>query len=157
VKRQAANEDLDLHGYTVAEALARFVEQYNRRVAASQFCCWRVIHGYGSTGTGGAIRLRLRAFLEAHRDKLRYEPGDDYGDPGWTWVYPRHPLPSLQDQLATAILAFCSVPRSEGRILREFVRSAGDVATKRSLRTLVELGRLKVTPQGTQPLYEPVE
>ena len=47
-----ANDELDLHGFTVAEAIERFVQHYNIRVDKNQFGCWRVIHGYGSTGTG---------------------------------------------------------------------------------------------------------
>ena len=79
-----SNDDLDLHGFTVTEAIERFVECYNVRVNNNQYGCWKIIHGYGSTGKGGAIRVALRAFLNQHLDKLRYETGDDYGDPGWT-------------------------------------------------------------------------
>lgn len=79
-------DQLDLHGLTVAEAVERFVEQYNGRVKRGQLGCWTVVHGYGSTGEGGAIRRRLRGLLNNHRDRLRYELGDDYGNPGWTWV-----------------------------------------------------------------------
>jgi DNA-nicking Smr family endonuclease len=47
------NDELDLHGFTVAEAIERFVEEYNTRVADYQYGCWKVIHGYGSSGKGG--------------------------------------------------------------------------------------------------------
>ena len=80
--------DLDLHGYTVAEAIEQFVQLYNTRVDNNQYGCFRVIHGYGSSGKGGAIRIRFRSFLDQHLDKLRYEAGEDYGDPGWTGCIP---------------------------------------------------------------------
>ncbi|MEI6084235.1 MAG: Smr/MutS family protein, partial [Verrucomicrobiota bacterium] len=70
------SDDLDLHGYTAAEALERFVQHYNIRVNRRQFGRWQIIHGYGSTGAGGTIRAKLRAFLDRHSDKLRFEAGD---------------------------------------------------------------------------------
>jgi hypothetical protein len=90
----SSTDELDLHGFTVAEAIERFVQYYNARVNNDQYGCVKVIHGYGSTGAGGAIRIKLRALLDEHLDKLRYEAGDDYGDPGWTWVYPKVRLPT---------------------------------------------------------------
>jgi hypothetical protein len=87
VSKTPPTDDLDLHGFTVAESIELFVQQYNCRVDDNQYDCWKVIHGYGSTGEGGVIRVKLRAFLDEHLDKLRYEAGDDYGDPGWAFVY----------------------------------------------------------------------
>ena len=75
-----SNDELDLHGLTVAEAIEQFVQGYNTLIDRDQYGCWKVIHGYGSTGKGGAIRAKLRAFLDEHLDKLRYEAGDDYGE-----------------------------------------------------------------------------
>jgi len=80
----ASNDELDLRGFTVAEAIEQFVQHYNTWVDNNQYGCLKVVHGYGSSGEGGAIRIKLRAFLDQHLDKLRCEPGDDYGDPGWT-------------------------------------------------------------------------
>src|ERR1051326_5134491 len=137
-----STDELDLHGFTVAEAIERFVQHYNTRVDHNQVGCWRVIHGYGSTGQGGAIRTRLRAFLDQHLDKLRYETGDNYGDPGWTWVYPRDRLPDQRERMAAAILAFCSDGKTEEKILREFAE-LGDPQIKQVIRSLAKLGRLK--------------
>ncbi len=47
--------EIDLHGYTVAEAIEIFVKFYNGRVATGDLSSLSVIHGYGSSGTGGRI------------------------------------------------------------------------------------------------------
>ncbi len=42
----------------------------------------RVIHGYGSTGTGGAIRARVRSWLAAQVREKRLQgavPGESFG------------------------------------------------------------------------------
>ena len=130
----SAPSDLDLHGYTAAEAIEAFVKHYNERVKRNQLGCWKVIHGYGSTGVGGAIRTRLRAFLDLHPEKVHYEPGDRYGDPGWCFVYPKQHLPGQQERLATAILDFCTEGKTEEKIIREFVRH-GEPQMKQTVRS----------------------
>ena len=147
------NDDLDLHGYTVAEAVEQFVRHYNGRVDNNQYGCWRIIHGYGSTGQGGAIRVKLRAFLDEHLDKLRYEAGDDYGDPGWTWVYPKVGLPDQRERIAAAILSFCTSGRTEEKILREFAK-LGEVQIKQVVRTLAKQGKLKTVNKGVRISYQ---
>jgi DNA-nicking Smr family endonuclease len=77
LSKKPSADELDLHGFSVVEAIEQFVRDYNGRVGNNQHGCWRIIHGYGSTGQGGAIRTKLRAFLDQHLDKLRYEAGDD--------------------------------------------------------------------------------
>ena len=149
----SSSEKLDLHGLTFAEALERFVEQYNLRVKRGQLGCWTVVHGYGSSGEGGVIRSKLRGFLDHHLDKLRYDPGDNYGNPGWTWVYPKLRLPDKQERLALEILDFCATPRVEDKILREFAISGG-VQVKETLRTLVKQGRLKTVGMGPKVKYQ---
>jgi Smr domain len=146
-------DELDLHGFSVVEAIEQFVLDYNGRVENHQHGCWRIIHGYGSTGQGGAIRAKLRAFLDQHLDKLRYEAGDDYGDPGWTWVYPKVRLPDQQERMATAILDFCSDAKTEEKILREFAK-LGTVQVKQAVRSLAKQGRLKVVNKGAKVLYQ---
>ena len=56
---------LDLHGLTWAEAEASFIEFYNQTVRQADKDAVRldVVHGYGSTGTGGVLLTRLRGFL----------------------------------------------------------------------------------------------
>ena len=148
-----STDQLDLHGLTVAEAIERFVEQYNGRVKRGQLGCWTVVHGYGSTGEGGAIRSRLRGLLQRHADRLRYEPGDDYGNPGWTWVYPKLPLPDRQEGLALEILRFCSEPKIEEKIITKLAMHGG-LQVKEAIRSLAKQGRLKVVNKGIKTLYQ---
>lgn len=65
---------------TVEEGLAR-LEAELARAKASGATVVRVIHGYGSSGKGGALRDACRAFLarEARAGRIRsFVPGDDY-------------------------------------------------------------------------------
>ncbi|HUK83236.1 MAG TPA: Smr/MutS family protein [Verrucomicrobiae bacterium] len=152
MSKPASTDELDLHGYPVAEAIELLVQDYNARVDNDRFGCFKVIHGYGSTGQGGVIRTKLRAFLNEHLDKLRYESGDDYGDPGWTFVYPKVRLPSQRDRMAATILSFCSEGKSEEKILREFAK-LGEVQVRQVIRSLAKQGKLKIVNKGTKVLY----
>lgn len=156
MSKPSSNEDLDLHGFTVAEAIESFVRHYNARVENNQLGCWRIIHGYGSTGQGGAIRIKLRAFLDQHLDRLRYEPGDSYGDPGWTFIYPKLPLPDEQERMATAILSFCSGGKTEEKILREFP-TLGVAQLRQTVRSLLKRGKLKEVIKGAKISYRAVQ
>jgi hypothetical protein len=153
MSQKPSNDDLDLHGFTVAEATERFVQYYNTRVDNDQYGCLRIIHGHGSSGKGGVIRVKLRAFLDQHLDKLRYEAGDDYGDPGWTLVYPKVRLPDKRERMVVAILSFCSEPKTEEKILREFIKM-GEVQVKQSVRSLEKQGKLKIVNTGAKVLYQ---
>jgi hypothetical protein len=148
-------DDLDLHGYTVAEAIDLFVHHYNGLVDNDQFGCLKVIHGYGSSGKGGAIRIHFRSFLNQHLDKLRYEAGENYGDPGWTWVYPKLRLPDSKERMTAAILGFCSEGKTEEKILREFVQM-GDLKVRQAIRSLTKQGKLKAVNEGNKVLYQAV-
>ena len=149
------NDELDLHGFTVAEAIEQFVQYYDTRVDNNQFGCLRIIHGYGSSGKGGAIRVKLRAFLDEHQDRLRYGAGDDYGDPGWTLVYPKVRLPGQQERMAAAILSFCSEGKTEEKILREFVK-LGAAQVKQAVRSLAKQGKLVKVTSGEKVLYQAI-
>src|ERR1017187_4121856 len=155
MSQKSLNDELDLHGLSVAEAIEQFVQYYNTRVDNNQFGCLRIIHGYGSSGQGGAIRAKLRAFLDEHLDKLRYETGDDYGDPGWTLVYPKVRLPDQRERMAAAILSFCSEPKTEEKILREFA-TLGSIQVTQAVRSLANQGKLKVVNKGAKVLYQAV-
>ncbi len=143
---------LDLHGHTVAEAIEAFVQFYNAQLEKHHPGCLKIIHGYGSSGQGGAIRIKLRSFLDQYADQLRYETGDSYGDPGWTLVYPKTALPDQRQRLADTILQFCSEPKSEEKILREFA-SLGELAVKQLIRSLAKQGKLKALAKGTKIVY----
>ncbi|MCG3148589.1 MAG: hypothetical protein PCFJNLEI_02034 [Verrucomicrobiae bacterium] len=146
-------DTLDLHGLTVEEAIEHFVQHYNERVKKSQGGAWTIVHGYGSSGQGGVIRSKLRSFLEQHKDKLRYEAGDNFGNPGWTWVYPKIRLPDRQERLALDILGYCSIPRTEEKILGEFIQPDG-VKIRELVRALVNQGKLKEVRKGIKVAYQ---
>ena len=71
-----------------------------------------MIHGYGSTGTGGVLRARLRGFCDTHADRVGYARGEDAeGNPGVTVVTVRAALP---DALA-ALVRQGRIEKSGGR------------------------------------------
>jgi dsDNA-specific endonuclease/ATPase MutS2 len=84
----AASRSIDLHNFTVAEALREFVRFYNAQVRGGYRGRIEVIHGYGSNGTGGVIREELRRFLKAHDEVFgEFLPGESLRNPGVTIVY----------------------------------------------------------------------
>lgn len=90
-----AGGEIDLHGLTVADALARFASHYNERVRAGETGPIRVVHGYGSSGRGGDLRAAVREFLIRNGTRLEFTPGEKFfNNPGVTVVYPKHPLPA---------------------------------------------------------------
>jgi dsDNA-specific endonuclease/ATPase MutS2 len=84
---------IDLHNFTVAEALREFVRFYNHCVRSGYRGRLEVIHGYGSTGGGGVIREELRKYLKAHAETFgEFLAGESLRNPGVTILYPRESL-----------------------------------------------------------------
>ena len=84
----SSSRSIDLHKFTVAEALREFVRFYNACVRSGYRGRVEVIHGYGSNGVGGTIRQELRAYLKAHEDVFgEYLAGESLRNPGVTVVY----------------------------------------------------------------------
>ena len=107
---------LDLHGLTWAEAEASFIEFYNQKLrqAGKDAVGLDIVHGYGSTGSGGVLGMRLRRFLGTNGSRLEFQTGEKVdGNPGHTIVVPLKPLPSLREQLFEDIWDFCDRPRSQ--------------------------------------------
>lgn len=148
---------IDLHGLTVDEAIAAFVRRYNAFLSEGYRGRIEVIHGYGSSGEGGAIRRRLRSFLAAHRDRFRHlSEGDAIGNPGVTFVEGkgRLPVPEKTDSaLARAILAFCATPKTEAKILAKFVGRYGDPAIRTEIRQMMSEGSLDAVRDGREIKY----
>jgi len=144
-----------VHQCTVAEALELFHAFYNRQFAGGT-PSFTVIHGYGSSGEGGRIRKALRAFLEGFADTLTWKTGEELdGNPGCTVVYPKKPLPSTTDLLGVEILRYCSVPRTEDKIVGEFHRH-GQRQIKESIRRLKQQSRLREIFKGAHKMYQSV-
>ena len=116
---------IDLHNKSVKEAMEKFVEYYNYRVAAGNLSEIEVQHGWGSSGEGGqAICNRLRGFLSNYPDHVAFATGYDRLDnyDSKTFVYPKKQLPASEDRLAEKITEFCKVPKTEEKILGKFCR-----------------------------------
>lgn len=146
---------LDLHGYTWAEALAAYIEFHNSAVhVAGGAAIGRreIIHGYGSTGEGGVILRRLRAYLERHPDHVQVEYDSNRGH---TNVIPLAALPKIEDMLREEILGYCDVPRAASKITGKF-RRHGNPAVMAAIGALEREGRLKREDTGRHRLYRSV-
>ncbi len=65
-------ERLDLHGYFVADGMARFVKHYNYMLASKRADALEVIHGRGSRGgASGGLRDTLRDFLKTQGTRIK--------------------------------------------------------------------------------------
>ena len=154
-----ASHEIDLHGQTWSEALAAFIEFYNGAVqqagggAAGRL---NIIHGYGSTGVGGVLRTRLRAFLKRHEERLEFMPGEQVdGNQGHTIVVPMEPLPGGEDLLAEQVCAYCERARSRSKIIGKF-RRYGAPMVMQSIRKLERQQRLRALIKGRIKVYEVV-
>jgi hypothetical protein len=66
-------ERLDLHGYTVADAMLRFVRVYNGLLGArtdGELRGLEVVHGKGKGDTPSLIRDALRDYLREHGKRI---------------------------------------------------------------------------------------
>lgn len=61
---------LNLHGFTISDAMTRFVEQYNRTLTAGKDEALEVIHGKGRGGEGG-LREALRDYLRGQGTRIK--------------------------------------------------------------------------------------
>jgi hypothetical protein len=150
---------LDLHGLTWPEAQAAFVEFYNealRRSGANASGRLDVVHGYGSSGTGGVLRTRLRGFLERQQTFLEYQAGESWdGNPGHTLVVPVKPLPVLAEGLEEEVWAYCATPRTLSKISGKF-RRHGDSEVARAIKVLERQQRLSSVSKGAVKLFQAV-
>ncbi len=61
---------LDLHGYTVANAMQAFRRAYNRLAKSGRGHALEVIHGKGTLDEGSAIRAELRSYLKSRGKRI---------------------------------------------------------------------------------------
>ena len=152
------NLDLDLHGKTWAEALEEFVDAYNRAVQPGGHACrtLTVIHGYGSTGSGGVLRTRFRKFFQNHQELLDFTPGEKVSvNPGYTLVTPRYPLPGADAALSELVWDYCELPKPIGRIVGQF-RRYGTPRVRQAVRSLEGRKRLRKMARGKTSAYQAV-
>jgi hypothetical protein len=116
-----------------------------------------VVHGYGSTGTGGVLRTRLRAFLERQSSCLEFVPGENLdGNQGHTIVVPLKSLASLGDQREEEIWAYCAQPRTLSKITGKF-RRHGEPEVLHAIHALERQQRIHaVGKKGALSLYQAV-
>jgi hypothetical protein len=153
---QAYERILDLHGMTRNEAHDAFIDFYNGAVGRSGGKPGRleVVHGYGSSGTGGILRAWLRGFLERHTSSLEFQPGENVdGNPGHTIIAPLKLLPSTGEQLIEQVWAYCERPRAQSKILGKF-RRHGETEVLRAINALEKQQRLRLMHRGALRLYQ---
>jgi DNA-nicking Smr family endonuclease len=89
-ERMSESRSVNLHSLTVAEAIREFVRFYNVCVQSGYRGRLEIIHGYGSSGSGGVIREELRRYLKAHEEIFgEFLAGESLRNPGVTILYPR--------------------------------------------------------------------
>jgi len=112
----AVSRSIDLHNFTVAEALREFVRFYNAQVRSGYRGRIEVIHGYGSNGTGGMIREELRRYLKAHDEIFgEFLPGESLRNPGVTIVYAKDKPAAMLPGATGPAPGFRSASSSLGR------------------------------------------
>lgn len=157
----ASDHEIDLHEKTWTEALPEFIAFYNeavQRAGGGTPARLNVIHGYGSSGSGGVLRKRLRIFLQeqADHDRLEFTSGE-YADsnPGHTLVQPLQQLPATHEMLAEEIWAYCERPRTLSKICGKF-RRHGAPSVKAAIESLIRQRRLRMAGKGSRKAYEAV-
>ena len=146
---------LDFHGKNWSESLAAFIDLYNETLRSRRSGDrLDIVHGYGSTGTGGVLRSRIRAFLERQGQRLQYMPGEAVdGNPGHTVVVPIQPIPDTGGLLAEQVWEFCQQPKSQSKITGRF-RRHGDPQVLQAIRVLEGQRRLRTVQRGRVKEYE---
>jgi hypothetical protein len=147
--------EIDLHGLLAAKAIEEFIKYYNERVRRTDLSQISVIHGYGSSGTGGKILVKLRNFLARNSDKLSFIAGEEsiYRNPGITLVKPRKLLPGIIDMLASEILDYCEQPKTRNRIAGKFC-NAGETRIKEAITELEKKDLLTFFNKGQYRVYQ---
>ena len=153
-----ASREIDLHGRTWAEAVEVFIDFYNNALRSPGGSGVRltVVHGYGSSGVGGVLRTRFRAFLQRHEGRLEFTPGERAdGNPGQTIVTPRKPLPVTEELLAEQVWEYCERPKTISKITGKF-RRHGQPRVAEAVRLLEGQRRLRAEVRGKARVYQAV-
>jgi len=144
---------IDLHGLTVDAALETFVEQCNRLFRGGYRGKIVVVHGYGSSGQGGAIKKRLTGFLAKHHDYFDSSVWDG-GNPGVTTLRQLKALPvEKAGGIEQQLLAFLVVPKVEAKIFARF-HSKSVAEVKELLRDLRQRGLIHEAVKNGQKAWQ---
>jgi len=151
-----ASREIDLHRLTWTEALPTFIEFYNDEVRKMGRGGGRldIVHGYGSTGPGGVLRTRLRAFFQRHEEHLEFMPGESVdGNQGHTVVIPMLSLPCTGDALEDLVWKYCELAKGRSKIIGKF-RRHGEPTVIQAIKALESQKRLRVVHKGRVKSYE---
>lgn len=136
--------EIDLHGMKTSQALEAFALAYNSALSDGDRAGLKVIHGYGSGGTGGDTRNAVRSWLRAASHSADWVYGEDIdGNPGYTVVYPKRRLPSGAARIHDSIVEYCAKERTQSDVIRKFVRRNAESEILAALRELESRGRLR--------------
>ena len=148
---------INLHSYTVTEAIDEFIEFYNKRVKQGNNSPIMVVHGYGSSGEGGKIRNKIRKLLDDYSDSLTFSCGETIDqNPGYTLIFPRKSLPNSNDLLGNEIIKYCNNPKTLNTIAGEF-RKHGDPQIKLTIKSLIRQRKIKTVQKGKNKCYIAVD
>ena len=112
-----------------------------------------VVHGWGSSGTGGAIRTAVRNLLQNNQSNLEYWPGEDIdGNEGWSYIRGIRELPTVEDRLQMEILAFCGDGKSVDKIENKFRRHGHDTVAQ-TIKMMKQRGLLEEYYKGKYKMY----
>ena len=130
--------EIDLHHKKVNEAINYFMKEYNGNFISKRAI--RVIHGYGSSGSGGVIKKRFKELSEAYKGYFRVEYDNNLGV---TIVIPIKPIPMGNFLLEEEILEFCNdSPKSFSKIQGKFIKKFSNDELKKSLKLLLRKGQI---------------
>lgn len=147
--------EIDLHGYTILEAMEIFIKTYN--TAAEKKEQFKVIHGYGAGGHTSKIKLYLHRFLEDKAEYCEYFSGEKIdGNPGYIIVKTKKRMPDLKEIVGMEICDFCINGKSTDKIVGNF-RKYGEPKINEVLKKLENSGMLKSYYKGKYKIYETVE
>jgi Smr domain len=149
--------ELDLHGMTVAEAMAAFRATYNRLAAHHRGARLTVVHGYSTTGDAErTIKAELHRLLRRQSERLKFVPGEEAdGNPGHTHVEVGAPLPVAGSELGEAIVVYCEGGKTREKVLRKFMRRGGEQVVTAAIDQLLRAGQLRVGTKGKVRVLEP--
>lgn len=137
-----------------AEAMGCFLSAYDRILESGIASSLKVIHGYGSTGLGGATRSSIRSLLRGNPLCAQFTPGEDIdGNPGYTIVYPKRHLPSGCMQLWDRIVEYCASPKSQSDVVHRFLRIGSEPEIVTAVRELERRGRLRAITRNGRKHY----
>ena len=102
------------------------------------------------------LRTRFRKFLEKHSTRLEFTTGERAdGNPGYTVVTPKYPLPGADAALCELVWDYCEQPETLSKIVGQF-RRYGNPRVQQAVRSLEGQGRLRKMAQAKSSVCQAV-